>query len=313
MVVLNAELISQTRTLLTSDQNSELTDEDVMRFIIARKQSIKKAVPMIEHYCEWYDKVLHGSDTLTPKNILDSVDPDEHIYQKYFPHANLGFSKTGCPIYWEKTGICSGNFPAVTKHISPDGLVIRHVRQQEYVFRERCKHATNFYGQPITRQLIVFDLKGLVYSLDTHAMGTFRNCLKIDESFYPERLDHIIMINVPWFFTAIWAMIKPWIDPVTAEKFVLIGSDYLSTLRKYIDDSQIPVELGGNRQDFSWTFPQNRTLDDHNPEILGAACPLRGAVAVTETAPADSGNHEHEDVKNNDAVASDVLQYSQGL
>lgn len=57
------------------------------------------------------------------------------------------------------------------------------------------------------------------------------------------------------FFTAIWALIKPWIDPVTSDKIQILGSDYLPTLREAIDDSQIPPELGGSAEGFYWTAP----------------------------------------------------------
>ena len=42
-----------------------------------------------------------------------------------------------------------------------------------------------------------------------------------------------------------WAMIRSWIDPKTAAKFHVLGSDYLPTLLQYIDASQLPVALGG--------------------------------------------------------------------
>lgn len=35
----------------------------------------------------------------------------------------------------------------------------------------------------------------------------------------------------------------------------LIGSDYLPTLRNFIDDAQIPVDLGGSYQNFVWNWP----------------------------------------------------------
>ncbi len=42
---------------------------------------------------------------------------------------------------------------------------------------------------------------------------------------------------------------------MTREKFQILGSDYLDTLRKYVDDSQIPVELGGSHAGFKWNWP----------------------------------------------------------
>lgn len=268
---MESELIEQVRAELTEERSKSLTDSDVWRFVVARKKNISKAVAMINHFCDWNDKILPGSDTLTPSNCLDTIDQDEHIYRQYFPFSNLGHSLKGCPIYWEKTGICSTNFHSVNKSISVDGLLIRHIRQQEYVFRERCERASKYYGKEISKQLLVFDLQGLSYHMDTHAISTFRQTMTIDQAYYPERLDHLIMINAPWFFTAIYAMLKPFIDPITAEKILIIGHDYLPTLHKFIDESQIPVELGGKRADVAWSFPENRSLDCD--EVMACACP----------------------------------------
>ncbi len=42
-----------------------------------------------------------------------------------------------------------------------------------------------------------------------------------------------------------WAMIKPWLDPVTKDKFHVLGSNYQSTLLEYIDADMLPRLLGG--------------------------------------------------------------------
>ena len=50
-------------------------------------------------------------------------------------------------------------------------------------------------------------------------------------------------------------MVRPWIDSVTRDKFQILGSDFLSTLRNYIDDDQIPAEYGGTHSSFVWQWP----------------------------------------------------------
>ena len=50
-------------------------------------------------------------------------------------------------------------------------------------------------------------------------------------------------------------MVKPWIDPVTRDKMQLLGTDFLPVLREYIDNSNIPVELGGTHENFKWNWP----------------------------------------------------------
>jgi hypothetical protein len=171
----------------------------------------------------------------------------------------------------------------VKKHLSVDALVVRHIRQQEFVMKHRLPRASKFYKRDIHKQVLVFDLKNLSFTIDMQAMSAFRRTLVIDEAFYPERLEKFFMINAPWFFTTIWAMIKPWVDPITAQKIVIIGSDYLPTLREFIDDSQIPASLGGSRDDFYWTFPENRTEEDEYMEMASFVSEETAATTTTAT------------------------------
>eukprot|EP00604_Paraphysomonas_vestita_P001198 CAMPEP_0174823038 /NCGR_PEP_ID=MMETSP1107-20130205/20775_1 /TAXON_ID=36770 /ORGANISM="Paraphysomonas vestita, Strain GFlagA" /LENGTH=391 /DNA_ID=CAMNT_0016043943 /DNA_START=567 /DNA_END=1742 /DNA_ORIENTATION=+ len=47
-------------------------------------------------------------------------------------------------------------------------------------------------------------------------------------------------------------MFKPFIDVRTRDKVIILGSDYLPTLEKYIDRSVIPVEYGGDCPEIKW-------------------------------------------------------------
>lgn len=57
---------------------------------------------------------------------------------------------------------------------------------------------------------------------------------------YPESLEVVHIINEPWIFKACWAIIRAWLDPVTAAKVNFIPQ---SNLIEYIDETQIPVEI----------------------------------------------------------------------
>jgi hypothetical protein len=187
-----------------------LTDQDIYRFLVARSRNVAKTKERLEKYVTWMGDKLEEGRELTPQNILDSDDPNESIYRAHLPHSNLGHARNGTPIYWEKTGLISGAFGTVKKFLSADDLTTRHVRQQEVMFRERCSKASEFYARDIYKQVVVFDLKGLSYAVDTTALSVFKRTLVIDEAFYPERLECLVMINAPWFFTSIWSIIKPW-------------------------------------------------------------------------------------------------------
>jgi hypothetical protein len=114
-------------------------------------------------------------------------------------------------------------------------------------------------GRNIDRQVIVFNMKNLTYSLDPSAMNTFIRTVKVDQTMYPQRLETLFIINSPWFFRAIWAVISPWVDPITAAKIKILGSDYLKTLTEFIDIEQVPAEWGGKRTEFPWQFPHVST------------------------------------------------------
>lgn len=152
--------------------------------------------------------------------------------------------------------IVSSRFDLVKKELTEDNLFVRHIRQQEVIVR-RCEQASAYYGRLIDKQVIVFDMRHLSMSVDMMAMRAFRRTLVVDEACYPERLKVLFMINAPMAFTALWAVIKPWIDPVTVAKFKILGKNYITELKEYMDENQIPVEYGGTRENFGWSFPDN--------------------------------------------------------
>lgn len=91
------------RKRLSEQLNSLLSDADCSRFLRARNYNIDKAADMIEKWGVWWSTPLPGTDML-PKDAASKPDEQEEIYKEWMPHANLGETKEGHPIYWEKTG-----------------------------------------------------------------------------------------------------------------------------------------------------------------------------------------------------------------
>jgi hypothetical protein len=283
--------VATLRANITEELNSLLTDYDCLRFLRARSYDIKKTTEMVKKWGEWWATPLVGTEIL-PGDITKKPDPQEPTYRELLPHANLSENKDGLPIYWERTGhskytihkhcfqhfiistfqhslfallthslTVSSTFHEVKKHLSEDDMFIRHIRQQEMMIG-RLKRASEKYGRNIEKQVIVMDMKNLSMSIDFMALRVFKRTLVVDEACYPERLETLYMINAPFTFSVVWAMIKPWIDPVTVNKFKILGSNYAEELKKNIAEDQIPVEYGGTREDFFWTVPENRDWVD---------------------------------------------------
>lgn len=50
----------------------------------------------------------------------------------------------------------------------------------------------------VEKQTIIIDLKGLSLKPSGVGLKVFRECLYIDQEYYPERLGLLFFVNVPW-------------------------------------------------------------------------------------------------------------------
>jgi hypothetical protein len=135
-------------------------------------------------------------------------------------------------------------------------LTARHIRQQE-MMQERCRKASFKHGKVIEKQVVVFDMKGVPVFVEWAAFKSLKAVIDIDEAFYPETLKNLFVINAPIYFTALWRIVRPWLDELTVQKIQIMGEDFYPTLSKYIADDVLPVEFGGKKTDFSWVDPTN--------------------------------------------------------
>ena len=86
----------------------------------------------------------------------------------------------------------------------------------------------------------------------------------IGQNRYPECMGKFYIINAPWTFSAVWAIIKPWLDEVTVAKIDILGPSYKDALLKQIDKENLPGVLGGECD-----CPGGCSLSDAGPWNLG--------------------------------------------
>lgn len=55
----------------------------------------------------------------------------------------------------------------------------------------------------------------------------------------------MFIVNAPMLFTAIWAIIKPWLDEKTQKKITIIGSSFKEKLLELVAPENLPEFLGG--------------------------------------------------------------------
>lgn len=94
------------------------------------------------------------------------------------------------------------------------------------------------------------------------------------------------IINAPWAFTAVWSVIKGWLDPVTVAKIQILGGSYQAELLKQIEPQNLPKFFGGQCE-----CPGGCSMSDAGPwnEAAGSATATATA-AVPTPAPAPAAS-----------------------
>jgi len=179
-----------------------------------------------------------------PQLRLASLRPDEGTWLFLGKVLWMGHDKGGRPIAWQRAGAASQAFSDMYARYGRAGILENYTWSMELQLA-RMEEASEYHGQPIARQVVIFDLKGLSYRPDPRAIAVYRDFMTMGSRYYPETLEKQFIINAPWFFSALWRVLRTSIDPTTAAKFHVLGANFKSALLECIDASNIPVEYGG--------------------------------------------------------------------
>jgi hypothetical protein len=88
------------------------------------------------------------------------------------------------------------------------------------------------------------DLTGLNPS-HKRGMDFLKFITELDQRVYPESMGMLFVVNAPWFFSALWAIARLWLDDRTRNKIHILGSNYKEVLLRHIPAENLPVEFGG--------------------------------------------------------------------
>ena len=100
-------------------------------------------------------------------------------------------------------------------------------------------------GQLLETCCTIFDLKGVGISRAGSVYGYVKQASAISQNYYPERLGKFYIINAPWGFSSVFSVVKGFLDPVTVQKFHVLGAGYQSELLAQIPKENLPTQFGG--------------------------------------------------------------------
>eukprot|EP01038_Epipyxis_sp_PR26KG_P005626 gene5626-7770_t len=198
---------------ISSEDVNELTDIALLRFY-RDKYNVEKAYQLLIHHIKW-------KKDMNVKDIKDS-DVANMIGKKLVQIQ--GFDKNGRP--------CA--YVVAKRHLSND-RDIAELRLFVIFMLEALMKLTKPTDERMT---FCFDLNGFGFqNMDYEAVKVLIDVLQKN---YPEVLSVAYIIDAPFIFSACWAVIKPWLDPVTAAKVNFIKR---SDLINFIDPDQIHPDI----------------------------------------------------------------------
>lgn len=119
--------------------------------------------------------------------------------------------------------------------------------------------------------VVILDFRG--WSLRKHSpFRAVKDGINTLQSYYPERLARVFLVNYPGSIRAAYTAISPVVDPGAREKIVWVPDAPLETLKNYISPKSIPTFMGG---DLVAKFPATWAVNIHaewdNPDLVPQA------------------------------------------
>jgi len=232
---------------------SRMDDAMLLRFLRARKFDLPQAKAMLLAAEEW--RKTFGVD-----DIVKNFDFKENAeVSKYYPQYYHKMDKDGRPIYIQRLGLL--DIKALYSITTPERQLHSLVYEYEKCFNERLPACSAVCGHPVETFCTILDLKNVSLSNFYSVKDYISQASSIGQDRYPETMGKFYIINAPWAFAAVWAVIKPWLDEVTVNKInILKSSEYQAKLLSQIDKENLPVEFGGSCQ-----CPGGCALSDAGP------------------------------------------------
>ena len=133
--------------------------------------------------------------------------------------------------------------------VQPEEVLLSHIIMMEYQNRVLMAAASARWGSTVHKMCNIVDLRGASLRLTSHkVVDIFKRIAAVDQPNYPETMGATFVVNAPWIFTAIWSVVRVFLDEgVTAKVHILgEGEPTRQALAQAVDADQLPAFLGGS-------------------------------------------------------------------
>ncbi|KAF5479131.1 hypothetical protein F2P56_005630, partial [Juglans regia] len=212
----------------------------LLRFLKARDFHIEKTIQMWDEMINWRKEF--GTDTILEDFEFEEL---EEVLQ-YYPQGYHGVDKEGRPVYIERLG--KAHPSRLMRITTIDRYLKYHIQEFERALYEKFPACSIAAKRHICSTTTILDVQGLgIKNFTLTAANLLAAMTKIDNSYYPETLHQMYIVNAgPGFKKMLWPAAQKFLDAKTIAKIQVLEPKSLPKLLEVIDSSQLPDFLGGS-------------------------------------------------------------------
>ena len=231
---------------LLSQKSPACSNDLYIRYVAACRGNRVRAAERLELTVNWRQD--EGVDSILSKPLPFFKECKEH-----YRHAVIGIGKkSNMPIVVEGVG----RFRTALKNLKAKNVPTSAFMHQFIWIMEYVTQRMNSTPMPNGKFIRVYDVSGMGLTdvADKEGMTIGQAMMQVLEQHYPERMHKALVVNAPRWFSAVWKVVAPLLDPSTAQKIQIFSNrqDALAALLEELDGEQIPKDLGGEGSDDVW-------------------------------------------------------------
>lgn len=212
----------------------------LLRFLKARDFNIEKTIQMWEEMLNWRNE--YGADTILEDFHFEELEE----VLPYYPQGYHGVDRDGRPVYIERLGQAHPN--KLIRITTIDRYMKYHVQEFETALHKKFPACSIASKKRICSTTTILDVQGLGVKNFTRTAATLLAAMaKVDNSYYPETLHRMFIVNAgPAFKKILWPEAQKFLDAKAIGKIQVLEPKSLGKLLEAIDPSQLPDFLGGS-------------------------------------------------------------------
>lgn len=218
----------------------------LLRYLRANNFDVNKATKHMTDNIAW--RAHHKVSELVHRRPEELLGFPMEDLTKVLPHWHSGFDKTGRPVIYKQYGKFDATRIKALAGGSFDNLIRYHIWEQEAISR-MFRDQTLARGELVETLTGIIDVKDMsMFQITSDFLAMVKLLAEVDQKQYPETMGRVFIINVPSVFPLVWRGIKPWLDPITAAKIVVMSGkrEYEPVLADFIGKENLPANYGGD-------------------------------------------------------------------